>query len=95
MIRKRRKPRPGRLAGAALEALRQACFDRAGERCQECHCLMLYRRRYELDPIAYEMAHVRGKRMWGDSLDQVRALCHVCHHASHNPKPCPKKEVAA
>jgi hypothetical protein len=48
-----------------------------------------------------EMAHVRGKRNHGDSLDNVRSLCgpwaNGCHAKEHNwgksmTKPCKKKE---
>jgi hypothetical protein len=96
MIRKRRsKPRPGRLEGAELENLRRSCFNRANGRCENCGCYMRYWKLWELDPIGFEMAHKRGKRMWGDHIDQVRALCQLCHHESHNPKACPKKPEAA
>lgn len=98
MIRKvRSKPRPGRLKGADFENLRRACFNRANGRCEDCGCFMLYRRRFDADPIAYDMAHIRNKRMYGDHLGNVRALCHECHMDSHNAggKPCPKKPEAA
>lgn len=36
MIRKRTKPRPGRLRGVALEMLRMMCYDRDHGICQEC-----------------------------------------------------------
>jgi hypothetical protein len=85
MIRKRRsKPRAGRLEGAELENLRRACFNRANGRCEECDCFLLYRARYDGDPIAYDMAHIRNKRMYGDNLGNVKALCHECHMDSHN-----------
>lgn len=95
MIRsRRRKPRPGRLDKKGLETLRLTCFERDGGRCQQCGCFLLYRRRYELDPIAFEMAHLRGKRMWGDSLENVRSLCFTCHKDEHQPKACPPKVAA-
>jgi 5-methylcytosine-specific restriction endonuclease McrA len=100
MIRKRRsKPRPGRLEGAEYENLRRACFNRANGRCEECGCFLLYRKRWELDPIGYEMAHIQGKRMHGDNPGNVRALCVVCHRTEHSYgksgiKPVPAKVSA-
>jgi hypothetical protein len=44
-------------------------------------------------PQSYHMAHIRNKRMWGDSIENVKALCGSCHRDSHNAggKPCPPK----
>jgi 5-methylcytosine-specific restriction endonuclease McrA len=101
--RKRSKVRPGRLRGKALEQLRRDCFERDGYRCQATKSL------FEswnftvkcLRPVTWEtghMAHIRNKRMWGDTLDNVVTKCAECHiqieHA-YGPtriKPCPAKE---
>jgi hypothetical protein len=46
--------------------------------------------------MAYHMAHIKNKRMYGDTLENVRALCGCCHtgdKAEHNcnGKPLPRK----
>ena len=94
MIRSRRKkPRPGRLKGSDLGALRVACFIRDGGRCVRCGKNLLLNPRFDGDPDAYDMAHKRNKAMWGDTLDNVESLCHEDHMKSHNAggKPCPAK----
>lgn len=88
----RRKPRPGRLKGKELGALKLETFERDGWTCREC------RRGVCVDvglfhPARAHWAHLRGKRMWGDSLENSRTLCSGCHHAEHNPKACPTKPV--
>ena len=36
---------------------------------------------------SYHMAHIRNKRMYGDTLENIRALCGDCHRAEHgNPR---------
>lgn len=95
--RKRNKPRPGRLKGDALEALRLACWGRDKGECQKCGRFTFPSEPRESD-VSYHMSHKRGKRMWGDSLDQIEVLCGRCHRAFHNfgpsmEKPVPKKPV--
>lgn len=97
-IRKRRaRVRPGRLKGDALGELRRLCFDRDGGRCVDCGRVLRFERGYS---DSMEMAHVRGKRMWGDSLSNVRAKCGPfaggCHAKEHQYgksglKPVPSK----
>lgn len=99
-ISKRRRARSGipgklgivRLYGSALESLRLACFERDHGCCQWPEC----GKRLPFDGHVMQrahMAHIRNKRMWGDTLDNVRILCPEHHLVSeHNPKPCPKKE---
>lgn len=92
----RSKPRPGRLEGAALTKLREEVFDRDGYRCQHIwlgmRCLRL------LTWNTAHMAHIRNKRMWGDSLDNCTTKCaehHLVNEHSYGPsgeKPCKKKE---
>jgi hypothetical protein len=97
MIRSRRtKPRPGRLKGLSLEALRLDCYLRDTGRCVKCDKRVHLFSRFDGDPDAYDMAHRRNKRMWGDNLDNVQAECHACHITGHNGgKPCPKKGLSS
>ena len=79
----RSKPRPGRLKGAALAELRRDCWYRDGGVCQEC----LRVTDPDLPSIAdrsYHMAHIKAKRIGGDSLENVRTLCGECHRDEHN-----------
>lgn len=88
---KRSKPRPGRLKGDKLTKLRDDCYERDGGRCVVCGILV----DKNAPPIAddsYHMAHIKAKRIGGDSLDNVRCLCGRCHRNEHNPKACPPKE---
>lgn len=74
-----------RLTGKALDALRLACFERDGGVCYVCGWpILYYKKRFEGDPDAYDMAHIRNKRMWGDHLGNVRSAHHGCHMRSHN-----------
>jgi hypothetical protein len=91
---KRKKPRTGRLKGAALLQLRELCFRRDNFHCVDCgRPVVLEANR----PETGEMAHVRGKRMWGDHLSNVRTKCFRCHriiehvYGKSGEKPCPKK----
>lgn len=81
----RSKPRQGRLKGKALRNLREACFERDGYKCRECHRSVLW--------FSGHMAHIKAKRRHGDSLENVRTLCGECHAKEHNAggKPCPRK----
>lgn len=94
-IRNRRtKPRPGRLVGAELEALRQECLERDGNHCVVCR----KRVRPHLPPEhddSFHLAHRRGKRMWGDSIDQVDTNCGACHRKFHACGPSMTKPVPA
>lgn len=84
----RRKPRPGRLKGDDMTALRQESWAEHKGKCRFCG-----------KPVAFnagELAHVRNKRMHGDNLDNVGPAHKKCHRDSHNAggKPCPKKVTA-
>lgn len=82
--KKRGKPRAGRVRGRKMAELRAACFDRDRGICQACFL--------PVDPNDWDMAHVRGKRMWGDGLDNVRTKHPHCHRVlEHNPKAVPAK----
>lgn len=95
MIRSRRtKPRPGRLKGDDLDDLRVACYER-DTLCDECDQYTIFNAPHEWSN-SFHMAHIQGKRMHGDSLENVRTLCGDCHRKEHNfgksmEKPVPKK----
>jgi 5-methylcytosine-specific restriction endonuclease McrA len=97
-IRKvRSKPRPGRLKNAELELLRMKCWERDKGLCQRCG-QFTDPDKFHTASDSYHMAHKRGKRMWGDSLDQVETFCGDCHRRFHNfgptmQKPCPPKPI--
>lgn len=99
-IRKvRKKPRPGRLKGKALEALRLACFRRDSYTCLQCHTWVYLYLPHEHDVSAH-MAHIKAKRIGLDTLSNVRTLCGKCHRLEHAfgksmRKPCPKKPVVS
>lgn len=105
----RAKPRPGRLKGKALTALRESVFERDGFRCQHllpahitdhgqviselwepCNLLLTSRTAH--------LAHIRNKRMWGDSMENCTTKCaehHLVNEHSYGPsgiKPVPPKE---
>jgi 5-methylcytosine-specific restriction endonuclease McrA len=95
MIRPREKARPGRLKGEDLYNLRVACWLRDSEICTRCGIHTLFHAP-EWWPNSYHMAHIKAKRMGGDSLDNVETLCGGCHRKYHNygpsmEKPCPPK----
>ena len=96
--KKRATPRPGRLKGADLEQLRVDCFFRDHWKCRSCGCYVFMSLPQEDNKSAH-MAHIKAKRMGGDSLENVRTLCGKCHRLEHAygkslEKPVPKKEVA-
>lgn len=84
MIRRSRsKSRPGRLQGDALAKLRMACWLRDDGMCHNCGRETNILVPQESD-IAYHMAHIKAKRMGGDSLDNVRTECGKCHREYHH-----------
>lgn len=88
MQKVRKEPRAGRVKGEDMTALREAVWARDSGLC--CFCGK------PVDFLRGEMSHLRGKRMWGDGIENVRGPAHQsCHHASHNPKPCPPKSNPA
>lgn len=94
MIRPRSKPRPGRLKGPDLEALRMDCWRRDHGKCQKCDCITNPFAPQEW-PNSYHMSHKRGKRMWGDTLENVEVLCGSCHRRFHACGPSFEKPIKA
>jgi 5-methylcytosine-specific restriction endonuclease McrA len=93
-IKPRSKPRPGRLKGKAIGSLREQCWERDKGICGGGRS---YRGKplgcgLPVDPNNWHMAHLKGKRMGGDNLNNV-VVCHmVCHLVGiHNPKSVPRK----
>ncbi len=72
-----------RLKGADLEWLRYHCWKRDEGKCQDCGIMVYWQARFDGDPEAYDMAHVRNKRNYGDTLENVKTLCHCCHMREH------------
>jgi 5-methylcytosine-specific restriction endonuclease McrA len=95
MIRKRAKPRPGRLKGKELYQLRWDCYNRDKGRCQECNRLTHWHSENELSADLYHMAHIKAKRIGGDNLANVRTLCGDCHRKEHQYGPSMTKPVPA
>lgn len=93
-IRKIRKGvRPGRLKGKDLAELRMRCYVRDRACCRECGRMTIFDAPHTWGD-SYHMHHVRGKRMWGDSLENVVTLCGACHRNTHCPKVVPPKHGA-
>lgn len=92
----RRKPRSGRFRGNDLSKLRWDCFMRDRGICLECG-VMVADYLPEWHDRKFHMAHIKAKRIGGDSLDNVRTLCGRCHRNEHNAggKPCPPKGMTA
>lgn len=66
-----------------MTALRMLAFVRDEGSCVDCGKM--------LDWNTFHLAHIRGKRNWGDHIDNVKSKCPPCHFSEHNPKACPKK----
>ena len=74
-----------RLTGKALEVLRRDCWLRHNETCQCCGERVYFESRFDGDPQAYDMAHIKSRGAGGsDVLDNVQCLCHSCHMKEHN-----------
>jgi 5-methylcytosine-specific restriction endonuclease McrA len=89
--RHKRSGKPGRtgivrLYGKALTKLRRDCFDRDRFICVDCARTVAWDERdaREFDLPIGEMSHVKNKRMYGDTLDNVVTRCRECHQKSHN-----------
>src|SRR6185437_14449498 len=86
---RRAKPRTHkfivRLTGEKLARLRLECWMRDLGRCKQCGRKLFFEKRYEGDPLAYDMAHKKSRGAGGsDTLDNVEAQCHECHMREHN-----------
>lgn len=88
---------PPRLKGKDMEALRLACFLRDDGKCTDCGRRVailtpFYKNGERIPPM--HMAHLRNKRMYGDTLENVTTRCQDCHLVGmHNPKSVPPKEA--
>lgn len=98
MKKKRSKPRPGRLRGAAMHALRHEVFLRDGGRCVDCHAGLIEFPESRFLARAYHMSHIVSRARGGrDEASNCVAKCYLCHivkEHSYGPsgvKPCPAK----
>ena len=98
--RRSRSGKPGhcgivRLYGADLTALRLECYWRDGGCCQWEENGMKCSKLLPVDGDIFtraHMAHIKNKRNYGDTLENVRILCYQHHMiAEHNPKSVPAK----
>jgi 5-methylcytosine-specific restriction endonuclease McrA len=74
-----------RLKGKPLEQLRldRWTFDRG--LCLKCGHPTYFEPRYDGDPEAYDMAHIKSRGAGGsDVLSNVETWCHRCHMRFHN-----------
>ena len=86
--RRARSGQPGRLGivrlyGAALTALRRERWELDKGICEDCGASTFWEPRFAGDPLAYDMAHRRNKRMYGDTLENTKTLCHRSHMEEH------------
>lgn len=76
-----------RLKGEALSFLRGHTYQNDLERCRHCGEYIFYTARFDGDPLAYDMAHIKSRGAGGSDLpSNVKALCHRDHMASHSGK---------
>jgi len=68
-----------RLDGKDLNELRNQCYLRDNGMCVECGRFIVEHPDSIFQANAYHMAHTRNKRMWGDTLENVRSKCWWCH----------------
>lgn len=92
--RKRNRPRPGRLRGNAMKALRLECWLRDGGDCVVCKRPVSLSGKHILWPPMH-MAHVKSRGAGGmDVIDNVKTKCPTCHLVlEHNPKCVPRKSA--
>lgn len=98
MKRRRKTPRPGRMTPEQLDALRAERWLLDSGRCHECGKDTIFNAPQEWDN-SFHLAHVRGKRMHGDSIENTQTECGKCHRDFHQygpsrGKPCPAKVTA-
>jgi 5-methylcytosine-specific restriction endonuclease McrA len=87
--RRARSGQPGKCGivrryGRDMSALRSNCWDRCRGLCEDCFSAMFFNPRFDGDPRAYDMAHIKSRGAGGsDVLENVRGLCHSCHMKEH------------
>lgn len=74
-----------------MSALRQRSWEERKSLCFYCH--RTCSEKWD------DLAHIRGKAMWGDNKENVSPAHHECHTKFHNfgpslEKPCKAKERA-
>ena len=82
-----------RLYGKDLEGLRRQCWERDVSCCQWPGCGVWCRWESGYSDSGH-MTHIKNKRMYGDTIDNVRVLCathHLIHEHNAGGHPCPPK----
>lgn len=73
-----------RLTGVDLANLRRQCWFRDKGECQDCGVRTFYAARFDGDPLAYDMAHIKSRGAGGsDVIENVKTKCHECHMREH------------
>jgi 5-methylcytosine-specific restriction endonuclease McrA len=73
-----------RLSGKAMEGLRRSRFAYDRGFCQDCGKSTFFTPRFDGDPDAFDLAHIRSRGAGGsDTLDNVVTKCHRCHMREH------------
>ena len=102
MIHPRSKPRPNRLKGHDMAVLRAQVFERDGYRCQHVPWPRTFPDMRCMRRVTWEkgqLAHIKVKRMGGDTPENTYCCCELHHRIYHAygpsmTKPCKKKEAA-
>lgn len=77
-----------------MEALRIERHGLDGRRCVICRKIVYLELPPE-DDNSMHLAHIKGKRMWGDSIENTQTECGKCHRAYHLCGPSRTKIVPA
>lgn len=95
MIRsKRKKPRPGRCNSVEIYKLKLLRYAMDGGKCQRCD-RQTWLSLPDTAVDSSHLAHIRNKRMHGDSIENTQTECGDCHRKYHNYGPSMEKPVPA
>jgi hypothetical protein len=75
-----------RLSGKDMKALRLKRFEMDLGRCVDCGC-EVNDDLPDWHPRKFDLAHVRNKRNYGDTIENTRTKCHGCHMREHSGFP--------
>jgi 5-methylcytosine-specific restriction endonuclease McrA len=77
-----------------LQVLRNECWVRDKGCCVKCG-VDVWQELPHTSETAFHMAHIKAKRMGGDTLENVETLCGDCHRKYHNYGPSMEKPCKA